>query len=127
SAESVLDLSACSGAPWTADAVQSLVDKSLVRQLRDERFDLLASVQEYAWSHLNSEGRFPGSGPAGQASAEARHFAHFSGFDATRACANRCADVDNLVAACVRAAARGASSEAAGALKGSWAALRLRG
>ena len=127
SAESVLDLSACSDAPWTADAVQSLVDKSLVRQLRDERFDLLASVQEYAWSHLNSEGRFPGSGPAGQASAEARHFAHFSGFDATRAIANRCADVDNLVAACVRAAARGASSEAAGALKGAWAALRLRG
>ena len=127
SAEAVLDLSACGDAPWVADAVQSLVDKSLVRQLENGRFDLLVSVQEYAATHLRSEGRFPGSGPAAQASAEVRHFSHFGGLDAERAIENRCADVDNLVAACLRAIARGAETEAVGALRGAWAALKLRG
>jgi predicted ATPase/Flp pilus assembly protein TadD len=127
SAEAVLDLTACGDAPWVADAVQSLVDKSLVRQLENGRFDLLVSVQEYAATHLRSEGRFPGSGPVAQASAEVRHFAHFGGLDAERAIENRCADVDNLVAACLRATARGAETEAVGALRGAWAALKLRG
>jgi hypothetical protein len=122
SAEAVVDLQGCDDAPWVADAVHSLVDKSLVRQLPNERFDLLASVQEYGWTHLRGEGRFPGSGPGAQASAEERHYAHFGGFDAERAIANRCADLDNLAAACLRAAARGASVHAAGALRGAWAA-----
>ena len=62
-AEAVLDLSACDDAPWTVDAVQSLVDKSFVRTRGDERFDLLVSVQEYAAEHLRTEGRYAGSGP----------------------------------------------------------------
>jgi predicted ATPase/class 3 adenylate cyclase/tetratricopeptide (TPR) repeat protein len=127
SAEAVVDLKACDDAPWVADTVQSLVDKSLVRQLRGGRFDLLPSLQEYAWLHLRSEGRFPGSGPAAQGVTEERHYAHFGGFDAERAIADRGADTDNLVTACVRAAAQGASVHAAGALRGAWAALKLRG
>ena len=39
----------------------------------------------------------------------------------------RCADLDNLVAACRRAVALGDGDAAAGALEGAWAALKLRG
>ena len=47
-AEAVLVL----GDAWPVDAVQALVDKSLVRQVDGERFDLLVSVQEYAQQRL---------------------------------------------------------------------------
>lgn len=127
SAEAVLDLSACDGSVWPADTVQSLIDKSLVRRSANDRFDLLVSVQEYASGQLCSEGRFPGSGPAAQAATEARHFAYFGGLGPERAIANRCAEIDNLVTACRRAATRVAANEASGALEGAWAALRLRG
>ncbi len=42
---------------WPMDAVQALVDKSLVQSVSDERYDLLVSVQAYAagssprWAH----------------------------------------------------------------------------
>ena len=47
-AEAVLELESA----WAMDAVQSLVDKSLVRPSGDERFDLLVSVQDYASERL---------------------------------------------------------------------------
>src|SRR5437868_7687821 len=47
-AEAVLDLNACAADAWPVDAVSSLVDKSFVRKIADDRFDLLVSVQEYA-------------------------------------------------------------------------------
>lgn len=66
-AEAVLSLEAL----WPADAVQGLVDKSLVRVVGDDRFDLLMSVLAYAAERLDAlEGR---------SRAEARHggfFAH---------------------------------------------------
>ena len=40
SVEVVLELSGCENAPWPIDALQSLVQKSLVRQVTDDRFDL---------------------------------------------------------------------------------------
>lgn len=127
SAEAVLDLSGYADASWTIDTVQSLLDKSFVRQVSAGRFDMLVSVKEYASEHLRTEGRFPGSGPSALTAAEARHSAYFAGLGEKRAVAGACVEIDNLVAACRRAAARGAAEETAGALEGAWAALRLRG
>src|SRR5712692_6772070 len=127
SAEAVLDLSGYENAPWTVDTVQSLLDKSFVRQVSDGRFDMLVSVKEYASEHLRTEGRFSGSGPSALAAAEARHSGYFSGLGEKRAVEGACVEIDNLVAACWRAAARGAAAESAGAPEGAWAALNLRG
>jgi predicted ATPase len=52
SAEAVIDLSHLDDPPWTLDVVNSLVDKSFVRPLAGDRFDLLVSVQAYATEHL---------------------------------------------------------------------------
>jgi predicted ATPase/class 3 adenylate cyclase/Flp pilus assembly protein TadD len=127
SAEAVVDLQACDDAPWAADTVHSLVDKSLVRQAGGERFDLLVSVREYASMRLGAPGSFPGSGPDAYAKAEERHFLHFGSFSVERAIANRCADIDNLIAACRRAADRRAAEAAVGALNGASEGLHLRG
>lgn len=106
--------------PW-------LVDKSLVRQVADERFDLLETVREYADSRLRAEGSFPGSGPALALRVRAAHWQHFAGFDERRATADRCAEANNLVAACRAATAAGDHAAAAGCLRAAWAALRLTG
>ncbi|MEP7057600.1 MAG: tetratricopeptide repeat protein [Caldimonas sp.] len=126
-AEAVLDLSAYDDAAWSADAVHSLVDKSLVRPLSDARFDLLVSVKEYAAEHLRTEGRFAGSGPAALRAAEERHGACFAALGRHRSVEETCADLDNLVAACRRAVSRGDAPTAVAALEGAWAALALRG
>lgn len=47
-AEAVLDLAAFTDAPWPMDAIQSLVDKSLLRPTTDDRFSMLKSVHAYA-------------------------------------------------------------------------------
>jgi predicted ATPase/class 3 adenylate cyclase/Tfp pilus assembly protein PilF len=125
--EAILDLSAYDNAPWPMDALQSLVHKSLVRQVTDDRFDLLMSVQEYASQHLRTEARYTGSGPAALLAAEARHGAYFAGLDEKAAIADACAELDNFVVACRRAAARGDAEMAANTLEGAWAGLSLRG
>ena len=127
SAEAVIDLSHLSDPPWTLDVVNSLVDKSFVRTLANERFDLLVSVQAYAAEHLCTEGRYAGSGPDALAAAHERHGAWFAALGPQRATQNACAELDNLVAACRRAALAGASERAAGALEGAWAAISLHG
>ena len=127
SAETVLDLSAYENAPWPVDVLQSLVQKSLVRQVTDNRFDLLVSVQEYAAEQLRTAARYAGSGPAAPRAAEMRHGAHFAGLDEKAAVANGCAELDNLVVACRRAAARGDIDMAVGALEGAWTGVGLRG
>jgi len=127
SVQAVLDRSGYEHVPLTIDTVQSLLDKSFIRQVSDERFDMLVSVKEYALGHLRTEGRFPGSGPSALTAVEAKHAAYFAGLGEKRAVAGACVELDNLVAACRRAAARGSAQEAAGALEGAWAALRLRG
>jgi predicted ATPase/class 3 adenylate cyclase/tetratricopeptide (TPR) repeat protein len=127
SVEGILDLSAYENAPWPMDALQSLVHKSLVRHVTDDRFDLLMSVQEYAAEHLRTVSRYPGSGPAALRAAEVRHGAHFARLDENAAVADACAELDNFVVACRRAAARGDADVAANALEGAWAALSLRG
>ncbi len=127
SVEAILNLSAYDNAPWPMDALQSLVQKSLVRQVSDDRFDLLMSVQEYASEQLRSSDRYAGSGPAALLAAEQRHTAYFAGLDSEAATADSCADVDNFVAACRRATARGDAAVAARVLEGAWAAVSLRG
>ena len=126
-AEAVIDLTACAEVPWSVDAVHSLVDKSFVRALDGDRFDLLVSVQDYAAEHLRTAGRFPGSGSAAQDVAQARHGAWFAALGPAQAADGACADLDNLVVACRHAVRRGDCATAAGALQGAWAALKLHG
>jgi class 3 adenylate cyclase/predicted ATPase/Tfp pilus assembly protein PilF len=127
SVEAVLDLSAYENAPWPMDALQSLVHKSLVREVSDARFDLLVSVQEYAAEHLRTEGRYMGSGPDALLAAEIRHGEYFAGLDEKAAIADACAELDNLVVTCRRASVRGDVDMAVRSLEGAWAGLSLRG
>ena len=113
-AEVVVDVSACPDPPWTADAVQSLVEKSLVLRLNAQRFGLLRTVQDYAAERLADN------------QAQRRHWRYFAAMDERRAVANRCVEVDNLVAACRRATATD-HGYAVSALEGAWATLRRAG
>jgi predicted ATPase/class 3 adenylate cyclase/tetratricopeptide (TPR) repeat protein len=126
-AEAVVDLSSIDDAVWTVDALQSLVEKSFVRQVSDERFDLLASVQDYARERLHASGAYPGSGPAAARSAELRHGAYFAGFDDRQATAQRCIELDNLMRACRRAVADGDARVAMRTREAAWACLQRRG
>ena len=126
-AEAVLDLADFGPVPWTTDVLQSLVDKSFIRQHSNGRFDMLVSMQEYAAEHLRTPGHFAGSGQGAMADTHARHAAYFAGLGERRAVADGCAEVDNLVVACRRAAAADCAQAAVGALEGAWAALKLRG
>jgi predicted ATPase/class 3 adenylate cyclase/Tfp pilus assembly protein PilF len=126
-AEAVVRLDAGPHAPSTVDVLQWLVDKSFVREVADERFDLLESVREYAAEHLRTEGRYPGSGAAAADAACRNHWRHFAGLDDRAAMASRCIEANNLVVACRRSANAGDVHSAVGCLQGVWAALRLTG
>ena len=126
-AEALLDLSLFDAAPTPMDAVQSLAEKSLIRQVTGHRFGMLVSVQEYAAAHLGTQGRFSGSGTAARKLAESRHWRYFSGLAEQAAVADRCVEIDNLVAACRRAAAGGDATSSVDALVNAWAALKLCG
>lgn len=126
-AEAVLDLQHLASAPGPMDAVISLVDKSFVRTLAGDRFDLLVSVQAYAAEHLQTEGRYTGSGPQARQTALLRHAEWFADLGPERATLAACADLDNLATACRRSAMAGQAMLAARALRGAWGALSLRG
>ena len=127
SAQAVLDIALPGHALPTGDAIQWLVDKSFVRQVTDDRFDLLESVREYAAEHLQTEGRYAGSGSAAHLAAQERHGRFFAALGPKRAIENACVELDNLVVACRRAVASGDAAIAASALVGTWGPLRLRG
>ena len=127
-AASVVTPPAARDAPGSVDLVHWLVDKSFVRQVTDERFDLLESVREYAAEHLRTEGRFAGSGPAALAAAESRHGRHFAQLGPRQVRETLGLELDNLVSASRRAAARGDTAVAVQTLAGAWwGALQLRG
>jgi predicted ATPase/class 3 adenylate cyclase/uncharacterized protein HemY len=126
-AEGVLALDGCAPPLSAADALQGLIDKSFVRTLAGERFDLLQSVRDYAAEHLRTPGRFAGSGPAARSAAEARHGRYFAALGPERAVERSCIELDNLVAACRRAAARADVDVALRTLVGAWAGLNRRG
>ncbi len=127
SASAVVGIDLPSGTMGTVDLVQWLVDKSLVRLVGDERFDLLESVRDYAAQHLRTPGRFERSGPQGEAETRARHWRYFAAMDELAVPADRCAELNNLVAACRAAADAGDGTCAVGCLVGAWTALRLTG
>jgi len=69
-AEAVIDLAHVPGAPWTADVLDSLRRRSLVRFAPSEaqdtaRFSFFETIREYAAEQLDAEG--------GRAAAEGRH------------------------------------------------------
>ncbi|MFI4925182.1 MAG: ATP-binding protein, partial [Vicinamibacteria bacterium] len=121
-AEAVVDVAALDDAPWPADLVQSLLHKSLVRKVDDDRFDLLVSVREYAAGQLVALG-----GAAAKTGAEQRHGAYYAALDERAIVDGQSVELDNLVAACRRAVARGDGDIAVGTLACSWAALASRG
>lgn len=126
-AEAVIDVTQSDGPISALDMLQSLVDKSLTRTRSDGRFDLLASVRDYAAEHLRTEGRFQGSGPLALATAKRRHIDHFAGIGELGAVASSCADLGNLIAACREAVAEQDVASAVRILEAAWAALLLRG
>jgi predicted ATPase/class 3 adenylate cyclase len=109
---------------WPTDAVQALVDKSLVRAVSDGRFDLLVSVHEYA-----AEKRRGFGAPD---EAEIRHEAWFARLGTPQAADSLQVrsgigravelgrELDNLIAACGRAVMTGDDSVAVGLLEAAW-------
>jgi len=127
-AESVVTVSIAPDVVGPASLVHWLIDKSFVRQLADDRFDLLESVREYAAEHLRTEGRFAGSGRAALAAAELRHGRYFALLGPQRVAETSGLELDNLVSACRLGAARGDTAVAVQTLAGAWwGALQLRG
>jgi len=148
-AEGVIDLRAWPDAPWVVDVVQSLVDKSLLRtwvpargtgeEVPEARFGMFVSLQEYAREKLRKKGAIPegGSGAEAERAAEQRHgrwYARYGKDEAMEALewgAERqravLRELENLVAACRRATARGNGQTAAAAYRAVWAVLLLRG
>jgi tetratricopeptide (TPR) repeat protein len=111
------------------DAVQNLVDKSLVRRARADRLDLLVTVQEYAAEKLGD----------GQQAAQTRHGAHFAHRAAATgllsAGGKRSAswledlqvDIHNHQAACRHALSRGDAATASANLTACFAVMQARG
>lgn len=126
-AESVIDLCAVERAPWVGDVLQWLVEKSLVRQTGNQRFDLLISVQTYAAEQLAANGAFEGSGLSAQRSAWRRHWMAFATLSEEAVTDERRADIDNLIIACRRSAAHGDVDAAVGTLVLAGAALGING
>ena len=142
-AEAVLDLSSWPEAPPAMDAIQTLADKSLLRtwvpvesgryDIDEPFFGMYLSIREYAAGKLDARGA------AARRAAEARHGVHFAGFGSDEATdalflhegirmrRALALELDNLVAACRRAVARGDGTVAAGALRVACYILELTG
>jgi len=121
---------------WPMDAVQGLVDKSLIRQVSHQwsdsvRMDLLVSVQEYAAEKLRASGAVD--------AAEARHadyYAQFGTLEAlealdmhggTAARQTLRQELDNLVVGCRRSVASGTAEPAVALLQAAWVVLNMTG
>lgn len=148
-AEAVVDLVPWPDAPPVIDLIESLVDKSLVRAIAEadgeRRFALFRSFTDYAAEKLDdpdalldAEGA-PTTGPAAREEAEVRHAEHFARWGrpealrGLRGAEQRSrrrelqAELDNVVAACRRAAQRGDGEVAAAAALGALAQLSATG
>ncbi len=142
-AEAVLDLSGWPEAPPVMDAVQALVDKSLLRSwvrteasrldIDEPYFGMYLSIHEYALERLDA------CGPAAQPAAWHRHGRYFAGFGTDDALerlfqhggAHRrralAFELDNLVAACHRAIRAGDGNVAVATYRAAWEVLDLQG
>jgi predicted ATPase/class 3 adenylate cyclase len=147
-AEAVLDLSGSGEDPPVLDAVQALVDKSLLRRwapnatalrhaIEEPYFGMYLSIHEYAREKGRDKSR-EGSPSAGRAVDErhGRYFATFGSDDALEALSARGGEVrhrqlelelDNLVTACRRALARGDGSTAVATWRAAWEVLAYQG
>ncbi|MBI3368747.1 MAG: hypothetical protein HY021_09995, partial [Burkholderiales bacterium] len=101
-AEAVIDLSGFDTAMWLGELLQQLIEKSLVQARGDRRFDLLLSVQAYAAQKLVEADA--AQGESAQVATWRRHWTHFGQLDELAATTDRCAEIENLVSACHRAA-----------------------
>jgi predicted ATPase/class 3 adenylate cyclase len=124
-AEAVLRLGDGDGAaaPWAVDVLQSLLNKSFVRQ-SGQRFDLVSSVQEYAAERLRTPGSYPGSGADALCAAQVAHGAYAATLDAAEVPA---VELANCMAACRRAVLRADAEIAVATLERAWSVLKLRG
>jgi len=142
-AEQVLDLSAWPDALQPLDAVQALVDKSLLRTwvpaaesrfgFDEPYFGMYVSIKEYASEKLRAQG------DAAALAVELRHGRCFAahgtdaaiealyGHDCMHKRRSLALELDNLVTACRRALARGDSDTALETYCAAWEALDLRG
>ena len=142
-AEHVIDLSAWPEAPPVMDAVQALVDKSLLRtwvpaavsrfDLDELYFGMYVSIHEYAGEKLRARGA------AALRAAEERHGRCIGAFgadasiealygrDGTRRRRALALELDNIVAACRRAVARGDCETAVATYRAAWEVLDLQG
>lgn len=116
-AEAVLDLGP--GGPWALDVLQELVDASLVRvDASSGRLSTWVVVGEFARDRLQAD-------PAAAAAVEARHGRHYACLGADGEELAR--EIDNLVSACRRAAARGDAAVALRALERAGQVFALQG
>ncbi len=142
-AEAVLDLSGWPEAPVAMDAIQALLDKSLLRtwipreqsryDIEEPYFGMYISIHEYAEEKLRA------SAPAGELRCQVRHaryFARFGADDALEALSGHggahlrqalALELDNLVAACRSAARRGDGPVAVAAFRAVWKVLEFQG
>ncbi len=142
-AEAVLDLSPWPEAFSAIDAVQALVDKSLLRtwvhaeqgrsDIEEPYFGMYVSIHDYAAEKLKA------SGPEAERAAEERHGRYFAGFgteEALEALVRHggvrrrralALELDNLVAACRRAVGRDDAYTAVGAYRAVWPVLEVLG
>ncbi len=102
---------------WVPDVLQALLEKSWLRTLDGRRLGLLRTVQDYAAERLDADAR---------EAAQARHASHYAGLDEAQATRGRGIELDNIVAACRRAAAAG-REEAVPLLMHAWAVLHRTG
>ena len=141
-AEAVLDLACWPDAPSAMDAVQALLDKSLLRtwpasetgrfDLDEPYFGMYLSIHEYAAGKLDIEA----SATRWAQQRHGRYFSRFGRDDAIEAlfCHGSVArhrelafDLDNLVAACCRAVDRNDGEVAVAAYRAAWEVLESRG
>ncbi len=142
-AEAVLDLSGWADAPPVIDAIQGLVDKSLLRtwlpkvfgrqEITEPIFGMYLSIHEYAHQKLQAFGeRFSGD-------AEQRHGRYFAGFGSDQALDSLrthggvarlqtlAIALDNLISACRRAIQLLQPDLAAACFLAAWAVLEAQG
>ena len=142
-AEAVLDLAPWPEAPSTLDAVQALVDKSLLRtwipaaqgryDIDETYFGMYVTIQEYAREKLGS------CGPQVEGRVEERHgryFARFGAEGALEALSRHggvkrrralALELDNLVIACHRALLRNDAETAVATYRAAWEVLEMQG
>jgi predicted ATPase/class 3 adenylate cyclase len=123
-AEAVVDTSTTRLSPAVVNVVQSLVEKSLVRETESGRLEMLRTVQDYA---AEQRGASAFADDTAVTQAHLRHAEFHAGLHLGIDAAALCAELDNLMAAVRRASAAAQVPTAIGALRGAWAAIKLRG